>query len=146
MCRNATVRGLGAAIILLHASSIGTIRAQTVEPTLEWRRIGSTSIDMALPAPATGPVARVWYNADGSALFAQTRNGRIWTSTDFETWKPSAGQIVPTKIRIAAARLPGPPTPAHRLDVRFGREQEQTSEWRSHGLRDLRRRPPASGR
>ncbi|MBS1830744.1 MAG: hypothetical protein JST93_35930 [Acidobacteria bacterium] len=82
--------------------------AQTVEPALEWRRIGSTSIDMALPAPAAGPVARVWYSADGSSLFAQTRNGRIWTSTDFETWKPSADQNAPTRIRVASSRLPEP--------------------------------------
>lgn len=106
MCRNATVRMSGAATILLHAFSIGSIHAQTIEPALEWRRIGSASIEMALPAAATGPVTRVWYNSDGDSLFAQTRSGRIWTTTDFESWKPAAGQNVPTRIRIAAARLP----------------------------------------
>ncbi|MBL8222846.1 MAG: hypothetical protein JNL62_26645, partial [Bryobacterales bacterium] len=100
------LKTVGAATILLHALSIGSTWGQTIEPALEWRRIGSASIDIALPAAATGPVTRVWYDAEGSALFAQTRSGRVWTTTDFESWKPAGGQNVPTKIRIAAARLP----------------------------------------
>ncbi|MBL8174349.1 MAG: hypothetical protein JNK48_06760 [Bryobacterales bacterium] len=102
------MRGLGTAAILLHALSIGTVWGQTIEPAREWRRIGSTLVDMALPAPAGGPVGRVWYNADGSALSAQTGDGKVWITTDFESWKPAEEQSAPTKIRIGSGRLPEP--------------------------------------
>ncbi len=106
MCRNATVGRLAAGFLLLHAFSIGGMWAQTVGPKFEWRRIGSGTLDLGLPSAATGAVTRVWYNSDGSALFALTRNGRVWTTGDFERWKPAASQEAPTKIRIAAGRMP----------------------------------------
>ncbi len=105
MCRIVTDRCLRTALLALHAYSIGSLWGQTTESALEWRRIGSASMDLALPSAATGAVTRIWYNADGSTLFAQARNGRVWSTSDFETWSV-AGVDAPTKIRIAASRLP----------------------------------------
>lgn len=107
MCRIATAGRCTAGILLLHALSIGISAAQTTDSALEWRHIGNASIDAALPSLATGPVSRVWYSNDGTSLYAQTQNGRIWTTGDFETWTPSAVEA-PTRIRIAAGRLPEP--------------------------------------
>jgi uncharacterized protein (TIGR03437 family) len=110
MCRTATVLLPAGRTVLLHALIIGTVAAQTTpqpanEPALEWRRIGNSAMDVALPSLATGSVKRVWYSSDGSTLFAQVRNNQIWETRDFETWKPSANQTAPTKISIAQ---PGP--------------------------------------
>jgi uncharacterized protein (TIGR03437 family) len=47
-----------------------------------------------MPSVTTGPVGRVWYSEDGSALYAQTVSGRIFATTDFEQWKQVQGQSV----------------------------------------------------
>ena len=38
----------------------------------DWRKVGSSSVELMLASPATGPVERVWYSAGGSLLFART--------------------------------------------------------------------------
>lgn len=60
-----------------------------------------------LSSPATGPVSRVWYSADGSVLYARTFENRIFQTEDFETWKPAVNppDAVPM-ARAAAVRLP----------------------------------------
>src|SRR5580704_4562685 len=91
MCRRATVR-LGSAAALLIASSWAA-KAQPVN--LDWRHIGNSAIELAMPSVTTGPVARVWYSEDGSVLYAQTGSGQIFATTDFEQWKQVQGQSVP---------------------------------------------------
>jgi photosystem II stability/assembly factor-like uncharacterized protein len=54
---------------------------------LEWRRVGSTVLDLSLASPAGGPIDRVWYSADGSRFFAKTQSGRVWQTADFEKWQ-----------------------------------------------------------
>ncbi len=51
---------------------------------------------------ATGPVARVWYSADGSVLSVRTGDGRVFQTSDFERWRLVDSRIVP----------PPQPTPA----------------------------------
>jgi len=63
----------------------------------DWRLIGSSAIASSLAGPITGPMNKVWYSADGSLLYAQTRSGKTFQTLDFETWEP------------AAADAPGPP-------------------------------------
>jgi uncharacterized protein (TIGR03437 family) len=50
-------------------------------------------VDLALAAPATGPVSRVWFTSDGSRLYALTDSGRTFESTDLETWAAVANTM-----------------------------------------------------
>ncbi|MEX2260384.1 MAG: hypothetical protein WD696_00455 [Bryobacteraceae bacterium] len=53
---------------------------------LDWRRIGNTSVDLMLAAPATGPVTAVWFSPDGARLYARSATGRTLFTGDFDTW------------------------------------------------------------
>src|SRR5438105_9010697 len=92
MCQSATVRARIAGVLLFTAL---TAAAQTTPARPSWRRIGSAAIDLALASPATGPVSRVWFSADGSRLYALTTAGRVFESGDLETWSPAANSITP---------------------------------------------------
>jgi uncharacterized protein (TIGR03437 family) len=75
----------------------------------DWRKVGSSSVELMLASPATGPVERVWYSADGSVLFARTPSGKIFETADFETWVAVADAAGPnTLVPATAARLPEP--------------------------------------
>jgi uncharacterized protein (TIGR03437 family) len=75
----------------------------------DWRKVGGSSVDLMLASPATGPVERVWYSADGSLLFARTPSGKVFETADFETWTAVVNVAeTNTLIPAAAARLPEP--------------------------------------
>ncbi|HEY2019038.1 MAG TPA: hypothetical protein VGH38_36280, partial [Bryobacteraceae bacterium] len=76
----------------------------------DWRKIGGYSVELMLAAPATGPVDRVWFSADGSVLYARTLSGKIFQTANFETWAPAAADVqAPPRLSPAqAARLPEP--------------------------------------
>jgi uncharacterized protein (TIGR03437 family) len=61
---------------------------------------------MALPSVATGPVERVWFSRDGSALYAQTASGRTFQTADFEQWRPASGIVPPREQNSDAATVP----------------------------------------
>ena len=85
----------------------GFLAAQTAP--VEWRRVGSPSMEVGLASPATGPVETVWYSADGSRLYARTHSGRLFETMDFETWSPAQGPSEPGDTPVPAAdRLPEP--------------------------------------
>ena len=72
-----------------------------------WRRVGSAAVELALAAPATGPVSRVWFSPDGSRLYALTVAGRVFESADLETWSLSANPAqLPNISPAASVRLP----------------------------------------
>jgi len=80
----------------------------------DWRRIGNSSIELMLAAPASGPVERVWYSPDGSRLYLRTGSGITFETGDYEKWR-----------RVAVAPPPEPDhapvpasTPAGSLGVR----------------------------
>ena len=79
-------------------------------PRLDWRHIGNSAIELALPSAATGPVDRVWYSADGATLYARTRSGRTFQTADFEIWKavPDASNVPPPAIDVQATHSPEP--------------------------------------
>jgi len=73
----------------------------------DWRKIGSSSVDLNLASPATGPVDAVWFSADGAQLYARTRSGRIFETADFETWTTAVSVPNPASPpALTAARLP----------------------------------------
>jgi uncharacterized protein (TIGR03437 family) len=87
-----------------------------------WRKVGNTTMDLALASPATGPVSRVWFSADGSRLYALTASGRVFESQDLETWSASANPSVPPdagsgigKPPVSGARVYPDPRNSQRL-------------------------------
>ena len=51
-----------------------------------------------LASPATGPVDRVWFSADGSVLYARLASGRIFQTANFDTWVPAQDAAVPPRL------------------------------------------------
>lgn len=91
MCHKGTVCvPLCLAILALAGAPIA--RAQS-----DWRRVGGTSVELMLAAPATGPVDRVWFSADGSVLYARTASGNVFQTADFETWIPAPDAPAPPR-------------------------------------------------
>jgi uncharacterized protein (TIGR03437 family) len=73
----------------------------------DWRKVGGSAVDVALAAPATGPVEQVWFSNGGSVLFARTHAGAVFQTADFETWTPVADLVdAPAPVVATAARLP----------------------------------------
>jgi len=64
----------------------------------DWRPVGGTSVELMLAAPATGPVDRVWFSADGSVLYARTPAGKTFQTANFETWIPAPDVAVPPRL------------------------------------------------
>jgi uncharacterized protein (TIGR03437 family) len=83
MCRRATIRLIATTAVLVALNC--SIQAQV--QGVDWRHIGNSAIDLALPAIATGQVDRVWYSPDGSLLLARTASGRVFQTGDFEQWR-----------------------------------------------------------
>ena len=77
----------------LTAVAAGLAGAQAVP--VEWRHVGNTAMEIGLASPATGPVTAVWYSADGSRLYARTRGGRVFETSDFESWHAAAASSEP---------------------------------------------------
>jgi hypothetical protein len=97
----ATVPVLVAAVLFWNG---GIARAQ--QP-VEWRKVGGTSVAVDLSGPATGAVTRVWYGPNGGALYAETRAGKVFRSTDLETWSPAIAPAEPAApAAVVVARLP----------------------------------------
>lgn len=98
VCRNAT------ALMTLLVAVLATQGASA--QTFDWRPIGTTTIARGLASPGGGPVARVWYSADGSTLYARTANGRTWQTTDFEKWIPAPAEVSVTQAGARVVRHP----------------------------------------
>lgn len=79
----------------------------------DWRRIGNSSVELLLAAPATGPVVRVWFSADGKTLYARTRSlrgvpGATFASSNLEDWRPAPDVLQPDLSETpAVTRIPG---------------------------------------
>ena len=75
-----------------------------------WRKVGSSAVDLMLASPATGPVENVWFSGDGGVLYARTRNGKVFETADYEIWQPSASVVEPATLMPApqVSRLPEP--------------------------------------
>lgn len=62
--------------------------AQSYEYALNWRAIGTPVVAGARAGFSGGPLAGVWFTADGQALEVQLRNGRLYRTSDFAQWTP----------------------------------------------------------
>jgi uncharacterized protein (TIGR03437 family) len=94
----ATLRRLVAVLLCLGpAHALGQV--------LDWHHLGNSLVDLSLAGLAGGPVNRVWYSADGSALFAATSSGRVFQTNDFDTWQALPDGAAPPP-RAESAALP----------------------------------------
>lgn len=85
------------AIMMLAFASLATAQGTN------WRKVGSSAVDLMLASPATGPVENVWFSGDGGVLYARTRNGKIFETADYEIWQPSTSAVEPATV------IPAPP-------------------------------------
>jgi len=90
--------------LLACAIALGQTASESLRP--DWRKVGSTSIERMLAAPATGPVDQVWFAPDAHTLYARTHSGKVFETVDFENWTPSAAQPPRDDSSISAERLP----------------------------------------
>ncbi len=96
--RLASLAGLASVIFL---PLVGSAQLRT-----EWRRIGNASVDGSFSAVVTGASDRVWYSPDGATLYTRTRSGRVFATSDFEIWRPSAEKVAAKQAAPEVARLP----------------------------------------
>src|SRR4051794_37218322 len=72
-----------------------------------WRKIGSSAVDLMLASPATGSVEKVWFSDSGGTLYARTRAGKVFQTSDYEVWLPSQNAVEPApQPAPAVARIP----------------------------------------
>ena len=72
----------------------------------DWRHIGNSAVALALASPASGPVDRLWYSADGSRLYVRTAAGTVFETADFEKWQPSLAVPPVADPDVLAASVP----------------------------------------
>jgi uncharacterized protein (TIGR03437 family) len=101
VCHNRTYR---AAVLALTVAAVAAAQSAP-----DWRRVGGSSVELSLAAPATGPVRDVWFSPTGNVLLARTFSGKIFQTQDFETWAAADPTAEPPRpITASAARLPEP--------------------------------------
>lgn len=108
MCRKSTY---GSAW-LAFGFALASVTAAMAQSRPDWRKVGTSAVDLMLASPVTGPVDRVWFSPDGSELYARTASGKTFVTIDFETWTAALGSAPPApSTEVRAARLPD--TTAH---------------------------------
>jgi len=107
VCHLGTARAFRYTAVFLLAAAL-TISAQVRPPS--WRRVGGPAVDLNLASPATGPVDRVWFSADGSILYARTPAGKVYSTADFDSWRPAPEAPDPPddRLQLTVVRLPEP--------------------------------------
>jgi uncharacterized protein (TIGR03437 family) len=127
VCHKGTVRDLVRAITLVlalaclaAAQSPAPAAAQSPARTPAWRKIGTSAVELMLASPATGPVERVWFSPSGATLYARSASGKVFETSDYEVWQPSANTAEPVpQPTPPLARYPEPG--AHVTGAGFGR-------------------------
>ena len=112
MCRRSAARLVCSGVLLI---GVWTATAQTATP--DWRHIGNSALELALPSVATGAVDRVWYSPDGSTLFTRTASGRVFETTDLEQWRNADEKTVSVPAPASDAASANLPEAESRLRV-----------------------------
>ncbi len=103
MSRKGTIR----ATLRVAAVAVLSVCAAWAQPRTDWRKVGTSAVELMLASPATGAVERVWFAPDGNQLFARTASGKTFATADFETWaEVNPAQKPPAIVAASAARLP----------------------------------------
>ncbi len=114
MCRKTTAGGaisslfLAAGIAFAQTAASGIAPGAPSAPIFDWRHIGNSAVELALPSPATGPVDRVWYSSDGETLYARTHSGRVFQTVDLENWKAAREGITVPPVETDAVPVKTP--------------------------------------
>ena len=104
VCHKGTVRVPVFLLALLMAGA-----RQAPAQTADWRKVGGSAVELGLAGPATGPVDAVWFSPDASVLYARTHAGRVFQTSDFESWMPASDYPSPAPMLAAGeVRLPEP--------------------------------------
>ncbi|HLH42827.1 MAG TPA: hypothetical protein VKV74_07570 [Bryobacteraceae bacterium] len=101
MCKSATACGgrlrpsgaIGILFALLGFLLGGSLALGQV--AADWYHSGNSLLDFSLAGLATGPVDRVWYSADGRAVFIATASHKLFQTNDFDSWAPAQDLKVP---------------------------------------------------
>ena len=100
VCHKGTIRrAVGITVLGIVLSGLAAAQG------INWRRVGNSAVNLLLASPATGPVEKVWFSENGSTLYARTRSGRVFETSDYEVWLPSQNTLEPA---TPAQRLPWP--------------------------------------
>lgn len=75
------------------------------EKVVRWTQVGNTSVSAGLAGPEGGAVRAVWYSGDGARLLVRTEAGRVFETTDFETWRLNETDPVPAGAEPTGPRL-----------------------------------------
>ena len=105
---------MGGAVLLLALA--GLAPAQSTN----WRRVGNSAVDLLLASPATGPVDKVWFSDSGGTLYARTRSGKVFETSDYEVWLPSLNVVEPA-MQPAPQVVRTPENGARLVASAFGR-------------------------
>ena len=116
MCQKGTVRrAVGGAVFMLALAGLAGAQGNN-----NWRRVGNSAMDLLLASPATGPVERVWYSESGGTLYARTRSGKVFETSDYQVWLPSQNVAEPA-MQPAPSMVRVPENGVRLVSVGFGR-------------------------
>ena len=88
-------------LAVLSLAAAASLAAQT-----NWRKVGGTTFEAGLAAPATGAVASVWFSPDGGKLYVTTVSGNTWETADFENWSKTTAVPPHPNNAISGLRAP----------------------------------------
>ncbi len=89
---------------LLASPAFGQVAGAPPRLDTTWRRVGTTTRLLALPAPAGGALERVWFDARGNVT-VRVNNGGTWVSVEGEGWAESASGPVPPRADAIVLNL-----------------------------------------
>src|SRR5579871_2028422 len=108
VCRKGTSRST----LPVLALTLGAVVWAQGQSRPDWRKVGSSAVELMLAAPATGPVDRVWFAADGT-LYARTHLGKVYQTSDFGNWTPAVQPPDPPPVMDTP--VPRQPEPGIRV-------------------------------
>ncbi len=70
--------------------ALGQTLTQKAPEATAWRKLGNDSVGLYLAGPAGGPITAVWFGPTSDPrLFARTRSGQVFETSDFANWAVS---------------------------------------------------------